>query len=182
MCGVRADDSLSNALSTLSRNGVPDNDSSSVRLKYSAQSSATVSPADRPLKAWPLTRHRVLPSSCDLSSKSGKPDSSRACRSRLMVRVVTAQIDASSSIVTPPPRARSISRRIVHCRMTSEFRGIRRRGYYRGRGAPGRLVERDAPQQVEVGQHLAGAEHDRGQRIFGELDRQPGLVAQPLVE
>src|SRR3954462_7377555 len=136
MCGVRADDSLSNALSTLSRNGVPDNDSSSVRLKYSAQSSATVSPADRPLKAWPLTRHRVLPSSCDLSSKSGKPDSSRACRSRLIVRVVTAQIDASSSIVTPPPRARSISRRIVHCRMTSEFRGIRRRGYYRERGAP----------------------------------------------
>src|SRR3954468_13432169 len=123
MCGVSADDSLSNALSTSSRNGVPDSDSSSVRLKYKAHSSATVSPIDRPLKAWPLTRQRVLPSSFDLSSNSGKPDSSSACRSRLMVRVVTAQSDASSSIVTPPPRARSISRTIVHCRMTSELRG-----------------------------------------------------------
>jgi hypothetical protein len=48
MCGVSADDSFSNALSTSSRNGVPDSDSSSVRLKYSAHSSDTVRPADSP--------------------------------------------------------------------------------------------------------------------------------------
>ena len=36
-----------------------------------------------------------------------------------------AQSDASSSIVTPAPRARSISRRIVHWRMTSALRGTR---------------------------------------------------------
>ena len=33
MCGVSTDASFSNALSTSSRNGVPDSDSSSVRLK-----------------------------------------------------------------------------------------------------------------------------------------------------
>jgi hypothetical protein len=40
-----------------------------------------------------------------------------------MVRVVTLQSDARSSMVTPTPRARSTSRRIVHWRMTSAFRG-----------------------------------------------------------
>ena len=39
----------------------------------------------------------------------------------------------------------------------SEHRGSRRRS----------LVDRDLPQQVEVRQHLAGAEHDRRQRILG---------------
>ena len=63
MCGVSAEDSFSKALSTSSRNGVPDSDSSSVRLKYSAHSSETVRPADSPLNAWPFTSQRVLPSS-----------------------------------------------------------------------------------------------------------------------
>src|SRR2546423_9794835 len=40
-----------------------------------------------------------------------------------MVRVVTAHCDARSSIVTPAARACSISRRIVHWRMTSAFLG-----------------------------------------------------------
>ena len=51
MCGVSAAASFSNALSTSSRNGVPDSDSSSVRLKYSAQSSDMVRPAESPLNA-----------------------------------------------------------------------------------------------------------------------------------
>ena len=45
-----------------------------------------------------------------------------------------------------------------------------------------RLVDRNLPQQVEVRQHLAGAEHDRRQRILGHRERQAGLLAQPLVE
>src|SRR5438105_7348664 len=53
----------------------------------------------------------------------GKPASSSACRSRRIVRVVTAHWDARSSIVTPAARACSISRRIVHWRMTSAFLG-----------------------------------------------------------
>jgi len=53
----------------------------------------------------------------------GKPASSSACRSRRMVRVVTPHCDARSSIVTPAARACSISRRIVHWRMTSAFLG-----------------------------------------------------------
>src|SRR2546423_15396587 len=53
----------------------------------------------------------------------GKPASSSACRSRRIVRVVTAHCDARSSIVTPAARACSISRRIVHWRMTSAFLG-----------------------------------------------------------
>ena len=126
MCGVSAEDSFSKALSTSSRNGVPDSDSRSVREKYSAQSSETVRPADSPLSAWPFTSQRVLPSSRPLSSNSGKPASSSACRSRRMVRVVTSQSAARSSIVTPTPRARSISRRIVHWRMTSALRGTSR--------------------------------------------------------
>ena len=68
MCGVRTEDSFSNALSTSSRNGVPASDSRSVRLKYSAQSSDNVRPAASPLNACPLTFHRVRPSSCDRSS------------------------------------------------------------------------------------------------------------------
>ena len=63
MCGVNPDASFSNARSTSSRNGVPDSDSSSVRLKYSAHSSDRVSPAASPLNAWPLICHRVRPSS-----------------------------------------------------------------------------------------------------------------------
>ena len=50
MCGVSADASFSNALSTSSRNGVPDSDSSSVRLKYSAHSSDTRQAGRQPLE------------------------------------------------------------------------------------------------------------------------------------
>src|SRR5579864_3858749 len=213
MCGVSADDSLSNALSTSSRNGVGKSDSTSVRLKYSAHSSATVNPAASPLNAWPLTRHRVRPSSCDRSSNNGKPASSSAWRSRRMVRVVTPASAASSSMVTPLARARSISRRIVHCRTTSVFRGtaailaiagsypptaysptaVRRPlsagSYLRqlsptadSRSLPAILVERDAAQQIDVGQHLSGAEHHRRQRIFGQLHRQSRFVAEAPVE
>src|ERR1051325_7983690 len=53
----------------------------------------------------------------------GKPASSSACRSRRIVRVVTPHWSARPSIVTPAARACSISRRIVHWRMTSAFRG-----------------------------------------------------------
>src|ERR1051326_5532471 len=53
----------------------------------------------------------------------GKPASSSACRSRRIVRVVTPHWLARSSIVTPAVRACSISRRIVHWRMTSAFLG-----------------------------------------------------------
>ena len=68
MCGVSTADSFSNALSTSSRNGVPDSDSRRVRLKYSAHNSDTVRPAESPLNAWPFTRQRVFPSSWALSS------------------------------------------------------------------------------------------------------------------
>ncbi len=78
MCGVSTEESFSNALSTSSRNGVPDSDATSERLKYSAHSSDTVRPAASPLNAWPFTFHRVFPSSPDLSSNSGKPASSSA--------------------------------------------------------------------------------------------------------
>src|SRR5436190_2239398 len=175
MCGVRPHESFSNALSTSSRKTVPESDSTSVRLKYSADSSDTVRPAVRPFSAWPLTRQRVRPSSVVRSSKSGNPASSSACRSRRIVRVVTSQSDASSSIVTPAPRARSISRRIVHCRMTSAFRGTPR--FY-----VNALFEGDSAQQIEIRQHLARTEDHRRQRILGELYRKAGLLAQPLVE
>src|SRR5947199_8573330 len=49
--------------------------------------------------------------------------SSSASRSRRIVLVVTPHCDARSSIVTPAERACSISRRIVHWRMTSAFLG-----------------------------------------------------------
>src|SRR5947209_20283544 len=108
-----------------------------------------------------------------------------------MVRVVTLQSAARSSIVTPAPRARSISRRMVHCRMTSALRGTR--PFYcsiehRSWGAPraeaacGDLFERDSPEQVEVRQHFPGAEHDRRQRLFGELHRQAASLAPASVE
>ena len=73
MCGVSVDASLSNALSSSSRNGVPASDSSSVRLKYSAHSSDSVRPAASPLNAWPLIVHRVRPSSRDSVVEDGKP-------------------------------------------------------------------------------------------------------------
>src|SRR5258708_34776897 len=112
-------------------------------------------------------------------------------------------------MVTPAARAFSISRRIVHCRMTSALRGTRgfydvpsRRGsdltaeragdaencYLRSQRSLRfmsprlRLVERNSPEQVEVRQHHARAEHDRRQRIFGELHRQAGLFPEPLAE
>ena len=43
-------------------------------------------------------------------------------------------------------------------------------------------IDRDLPKQIEVREHLAGAEHDGRQRILGDLHRQTGLVAQTLVE
>ena len=33
------------------------------------------------------------------------------------------------------------------------------------------LVQRDAAEQVEIGEHLPGAEYDRRQGIFGQLNR-----------
>src|SRR5258708_39144484 len=50
-----------------------------------------------------------------------------------MVRVVTPHCDARSSMVTPAVRACSISRRIVHWRMTSAFLGTH--GLYNSRVA-----------------------------------------------
>ena len=44
------------------------------------------------------------------------------------------------------------------------------------------LVDRNLPQQVEVRQHLAGAEHHRRQRVLGHRQRQARLLAQALVE
>ena len=35
---------------------------------------------------------------------------------------------------------------------------------------------------LKVGQHLAGAQDDAGQRIFGDGDGQPGLLANPLIQ
>src|SRR5262245_1434280 len=67
------------------------------------------------------------------------------------------------------------------------------RGRYDGRGgvsnkassfqlpASSYLVDRNLPEQVEVRQHLAGAEHDGRQRIFRHRERQPGLFAQAFV-
>ena len=34
------------------------------------------------------------------------------------------------------------------------------------------LLERNAPQEIEVGQHLARAEHHRGERVFRKLHRE----------
>src|SRR5882672_11732063 len=50
-----------------------------------------------------------------------------------MVRVVTPHCDARSSMVTPAARACSISRRIVHWRMTSAFLGTHRLYKYNSR-------------------------------------------------
>src|SRR6188474_259661 len=44
------------------------------------------------------------------------------------------------------------------------------------------LVDGDLPQQIEFTEHLAGAQDHRRQRILGARHRQPGLLAQPLVE
>ena len=45
-----------------------------------------------------------------------------------------------------------------------------------------RSVERDPAQEVEVAEHLAGAHHDRRQRIVGDRHRKTRLLAQALVE
>src|SRR5580700_7482570 len=52
------------------------------------------------------------------------------------------------------------------------------------RAVPGRLslVYRNLPQQPEIAQHAAGAEHHRSQRIVGYGNRQTGLLADALVE
>src|SRR3712207_8854461 len=64
-----ADESFSKAFSTSSRNGVPASDSTSERLKYSAHSSDSVRPADRPLNAWPLMHQRSEEHTSELQSR-----------------------------------------------------------------------------------------------------------------
>src|SRR4051794_7841818 len=44
------------------------------------------------------------------------------------------------------------------------------------------LVDRDLAQQVEVGQHAPRSEHHRRKRIFRHRQREPGLLAKPLVQ
>src|SRR5215203_6106834 len=44
------------------------------------------------------------------------------------------------------------------------------------------LFDRNLPEQIEVREHLAGAEYDCRQRILGDLHRQSGFVTQTLVE
>src|SRR4029079_7401737 len=46
----------------------------------------------------------------------------------------------------------------------------------------GELVNRDLPQQVEIREQLARAEHDRRERIFGHGQRQACLLTQALVQ
>ncbi len=45
-----------------------------------------------------------------------------------------------------------------------------------------RSVDGDFAQQLEVGEHLARAEDDRGERVVGDGDGQAGLFADALVE
>src|SRR6187551_513194 len=44
------------------------------------------------------------------------------------------------------------------------------------------LIERDLPEELEVRQHLACAEHDGRQRILGHGHGKAGFFTQPLVE
>src|SRR5262245_5691175 len=44
------------------------------------------------------------------------------------------------------------------------------------------LIDRNLSQQVEVREHLAGAQHDRRQRIFSHREWQAGFFPQALVE
>src|SRR5689334_21240603 len=44
------------------------------------------------------------------------------------------------------------------------------------------LVYRNLPQQSEIAEHAPGSQHHRSQRIVGDRNRQPGLLADPLVQ
>src|ERR1051326_4227208 len=44
------------------------------------------------------------------------------------------------------------------------------------------LFDRNLPEQIEIGEHLARSERDARQRILGQRDREAGLFAQALVE
>src|SRR5271165_310413 len=44
------------------------------------------------------------------------------------------------------------------------------------------LINRDLAQQLEVAQHLSRAQHHAAQRIIGNGNRQPGFLANALVE
>src|SRR5579862_3652791 len=44
-----------------------------------------------------------------------------------------------------------------------------------------RLVDGHQPQQVEIAEHLSGAQHHGSQRIVGDGNRQPGFFADALV-
>src|SRR5260370_41327526 len=44
------------------------------------------------------------------------------------------------------------------------------------------LFDRNFSQQLEIAEHLPGAQHHAAQRIVRDRDRQSGLLADPLVE
>src|SRR6185295_6632836 len=90
-----------------------------------------------------------------------------------MVRVVTSPIRARSSIVTPAPRAFSISRRIVHWRMTSAFRGTP--AVYRPQGAATKTRSHEVTMLVATSWLSR-----RGREALQNTFVGPGLHARPL--
>ena len=44
------------------------------------------------------------------------------------------------------------------------------------------LIDRDLPQELEVGEHLACSQNDRGKRVIGYGDREACFFADALVE
>src|SRR5205085_6997109 len=47
---------------------------------------------------------------------------------------------------------------------------------------PSQLLDRDLAQEFEVAEHFAGAEHDAGQGIIGDGNRQAGFFADALIQ
>src|SRR5437764_4616616 len=47
---------------------------------------------------------------------------------------------------------------------------------------PSQLLDRDFAQEFEVAEHFAGAEHNAGQGIIGDGDRQAGFFADALIQ
>jgi hypothetical protein len=47
---------------------------------------------------------------------------------------------------------------------------------------PGNLFDRNLPQQFEVAENLACAEHHAAQRVVGDAYRQPGFFPDSLVQ
>src|SRR6478752_7031561 len=116
----------------------------------------------------------------------GKPASSSAWRSRRIVRVVTPHWEARSSIVTPAARERSISRRTLHCRITSALRGMRTQGSHGFSiigaddltGRPGSRGARRAEYFVRALRTSAGGHRARGGRALVRHRR--GALQEPL--